>query len=139
MVHTGDTVRLSFAGSSEEVGETIDSIVQENGSYTVTIWLEPGVAKGRTEGTMEVTSTSEIYDYVVPRQAIHNDGSICVYVLEEKNGILGTELSIRSMTVRLIDENEDNAAIADELLTDDLKIVTESDKELSNGAAVMEY
>lgn len=139
MVHTGDTVRLSFSGSSEEVGETIDSIVQENGSYTVTVWLEPGVAKGRTEGTMEVTSTSEIYDYVVPRQAIHNDGSNCIYVLEERNGILGTELSIRSMTVRLVDENEDNAAIADELLAGDLKIVTESDKELANGAAVVLY
>lgn len=139
MVHTGDTVRLKFAGSSEEVGETIDSIVQENGSYTVTIWLEPGVAKGRTEGTMEVTYTSQVYDYVVPKQALHNDGSNCVYVLEEKNGILGTELSIRSLTVRLLDENDDNAAIADELLTSDMKIVTESSKELSNGAAVVEY
>ncbi|MCM1121502.1 MAG: biotin/lipoyl-binding protein [Eubacterium sp.] len=139
MVHTGDTVRLKFAGSSEETSETIDSIVQENGSYTVTIWLEPGTAKGRTEGTMEVTYTSQVYDYVVPRQAVHNDGGNCIYVLEEKNGILGTELSIRSMTVRLLDENDDNAAIADELLTGDLKIVTESDKELVNGAAVMEY
>lgn len=139
MVHTGDTVRISFAGTSEEVNETIDSIVQENGSYTVTIWLEPGVAKGRTEGSMELTSTSEIYDFVIPKKALHNDGGNCIYVLEEKNGILGTELSIRSMTVRLLDENEDNAAIADELLTNDMKIVTESDKELSNGMAVMEY
>ena len=139
MVHTGDTVKLSFPGSSEEVGETIDSIVQENGSYTVTIWLEPAVAVGRTEGIMELTSTSEIYDFVVPRQAVHNDGGNCVYVLEEKKGILGTELSITSMTVRLLDENEDNAAIADELLTSDMKIVTQSSKELSNGTAVMEY
>lgn len=139
MVHTGDTVKISFPGTSEEVSETIDSIVQENGSYTVTIWLEPEVAMGRTEGIMELTSTSEIYDFVVPKQALHNDGGNCVYVLEERNGILGTELSIRSMTVRLIDENEDNAAIADELLTSDMKIVTQSSKELSNGAAVMEY
>ena len=43
------------------------------------------------------------------------------------------------MTVRLLDENEDNAAIADELLTSDMKIVTQSSKELSNGTAVMEY
>lgn len=88
MVHTGDTVKLSFPGSSEEVGETIDSIVQENGSYTVTIWLEPAVAVGRTEGIMELTSTSEIYDFVVPRQAVHNDGGNCVYVLEEKKVFL---------------------------------------------------
>lgn len=139
MVHTGDTVHLSFAGSSEEVSEAIDSIVQENGSYTVTIWLEPGVAQGSTEGTMEVTSTSQVYDYVIPRQALRDDGGNCVYVLEERNGILGTELSIRSLTVRLLDENEDNAAIADELLDGDMKIVTESDKELSNGAAVLLY
>ena len=139
MVHTGDSVRLSFPGSSEEVSETIDSIVQESGSYRVSIRLEPGVGQGRTEAVMEVTSTSEIYDYVVPLKALHNEGGNCVYVLEEKSGILGTELSVRSLTVRLLDQNEDYAAIADELLTGDIKIVTESDKELSNGVAVKEW
>ena len=86
-----------------------------------------------------MTSTSEIYDYVVPLKALHNEGGNCVYVLEEKNGILGTELSVRSLTVRLLEQNEDYAAIADELLTGDIKIVTESDKELSNGIAVKEW
>ncbi|MDE7246399.1 MAG: hypothetical protein K2N43_00780 [Lachnospiraceae bacterium] len=138
-IHTGDSVRLSFPGSSEEVTETIDSIVQESGSYRVTIRLEPGVGQGRTEAVMEVTSTSEIYDYVVPLKALHNEGGNCVYVLEEKNGILGTELSVRSLTVRLLDQNEDYAAIADELLSADMKIVTESDKELANGIAVKEW
>ncbi len=138
-VHTGDTVRLTFPGSAEEVGETIDSIVQENGSYTVTVRLEPGVARGRTEGVMELVSTSEIYDFVVPVRALHNDGGNVVYVLEEKEGILGTELSVRSMTVRLLDKNEDYAAVADELLTGDIKVVTECDKELENGMAVKEW
>lgn len=139
MLHTGDSVHLSFPGSSEEVGETVDSIVQENGAYTVKIYLEPGVAKGRTEGVMEVTSTSEIYDYVVPVKALHNEGGNCVYVLEEKDGILGTQITVRSLTVRLLDKNEDYAAIADDLLGEDVKIVTESDKELANGIAVKEW
>ncbi len=139
MLHTGDSVHLSFPGSSEEVGETVDSIVQENGAYTVKIYLEPGVAKGRTEGVMEVTSTSEIYDYVVPVKALHNEGGNCVYVLEEKDGILGTQITVRSLTVRLLDKNEDYAAIADDLLGADVKIVTESDKELTNGIAVKEW
>lgn len=139
MVHTGDTVQLTFPGSVEEVGETIDSIVQENGGYTVTIRLEPGVASGRTEGVMELNYTSEIYDYVVPARALHNDGGNAIYVLEEKEGILGTELSVRSMTVRLLDKNEDYAAVADELLSGDIKVVTECDRELENGAAVKEW
>lgn len=139
MVHTGDTVQLTFPGSAEEVGETIDSIVQENGGYTVTIRLEPGVASGRTEGVMELNYTSEIYDYVVPARALHNDGGNAIYVLEEKEGILGTELSVRSMTVRLLDKNEDYAAVADELLSGDIKVVTECDRELENGAAVKEW
>lgn len=88
---------------------------------------------------MEVTSTSEIYDYVVPLKALHDEGGKCVYVLEEKKGILGTEISVRSLTVRLLDQNEDFAAIADELLSGDMKIVTESDKELENGTAVKEW
>lgn len=139
MVHTGDTVHLTFPGSAEEVGETIDSIVQENGSYTVTVRLEPGVARGRAEGVMELVSTSEIYDFVVPVKALHNDGGNVLYVLEEKEGILGTELSVRSMTVRLLDKNENYAAVVDELLSGDMKVVTECDKELENGIAVKEW
>lgn len=136
-VHTGDSVRLSFPGSSEEAAETIDSIVQENGGYTVTVWLEPGVAQGRTEGVMEVTSTSEVYNFVVPKQALHNDGNTnYVYILEEKEGILGTEMSVRSLTVRLLDENEDKVAVMDDLLQSDMKIVVDSDRELENGIAV---
>lgn len=139
MVHTGDSVHLSFPGTSEEVAETIDSIVQESGSYRITIRLEPGVGQGRTEAVMEVTSTSEIYDYVIPLRALHNEGGNCIYVLEEKNGILGTELSVRSLTVRVLDQNEDYAAIADDLLSSDIKIVTESDRELANGVSVKEW
>lgn len=139
MLHTGDHVRLRFSGSSEEAAETVDSIVQENGAYTVKIYLDAGVGRGCTEGIMEVTSTSEIYDYVVPLKALHDEGGKCVYVLEEKKGILGTEISVRSLTVRLLDQNEDFAAIADELLSGDMKIVTESDKELENGIAVKEW
>lgn len=139
LVHTGDSVKVSFPGSSEEVSETIDSIVQESGGYRVTIRLEPGVGQGRTEAVMEAVSTSEIYDYVIPLQALHNESGNCIYVLEEKNGILGTELNVRSLTVRLLEQNEDYAAIADELLSVDTKIVTESDRELSNGIAVKEW
>ncbi len=137
-VHTGDTVQLTFPGSAREVSGMIDSIVQENGSYTVTIRLAPGVAAGCTEGVMELDSTSEIYDFVIPIKALHNDGGNTIYVLEEKEGILGTELSVRSMTVRLLDRNEEYAAIADELLSGDLKVVTDCDRELKNGVAVKE-
>lgn len=139
MLHTGDSVRLRFPGSAEEASETVDSIVQENGAYTVKIYLDAGTGRGRTEGVMEVTSTSEIYEYVVPLKALRDEGGKCVYVLEEKNGILGTQISARSLTVRLLDQNEDYAAIADELLAGDMKIVTECDKELENGIAVKEW
>lgn len=138
-VHTGDTVQLIFPGSAGETGETIDSIVQESGSYAVTIRLEPGVAAGCTEGVMELNSTSEIYDFVVPVKALRNDGGNAIYILEEKQGILGTELGIRSMTVRLLDKNEDYAAITDDLLSGDIKVVTECDQELENGMAVKEW
>lgn len=90
------------------------------------------------EGVMELDSTSEIYDFVIPIKALHNDGGNTIYVLEEKEGILGTELSVRSMTVRLLDRNEEYAAIADELLSGDLKVVTDCDRELKNGRAVKE-
>ena len=62
-----------------------------------------------------------------------------IYVVEEKNGILGTELCVRKLQVRLLDGNEDKAAVMDDLLESDMKVVVESDGELGNGAAVMEF
>lgn len=139
MVHTGDTVRITFPGSAEETNGTIDSVVQEGGGYVVTVRLAAGVGLGFTEGVMELDSTSEIYEYVVPARALHNEGSNVIYILEEKAGILGTELRVRSITVRLLDRNEEQAAVADELLSGDIKVVTECDKELENGMAVKEW
>ena len=75
----------------------------------------------------------------MPVRALHNDGSNAVYILEEKEGILGTELSVRSLTVRLLEQNEEYAAVADELMSDDMKIVTDCDKELRNGDVVKEW
>lgn len=140
MVHTGDSVRISFPGSSEEVTEIIDSVVQENGSYTVTVWLEPGVAQGRTEGVMSLSVTSEVYDFVIPGQALHNDGDTnFIYILEGKAGILGTQLTARRLVVRLLDRNENRAAIAEDILQSDMMIVTDSDKTLENGITVREW
>lgn len=140
MVHTGDSVRISFPGSAEEVTETIDSIVQENGSYTVTVWLNPGVAQGRTEGIMDLSVTSEVYDFVIPKQALHNDGDTnYIYILEENAGILGTQLTARRLVVRLLDRNENRAAIAEDILQSNMMIVTDSDKNLENGIAVKEW
>ena len=140
MVHTGDSVRINFPGSSEEVMEIIDSVVQENGSYTVTVWLEPGVAQGRTEGVMNLSVTSEVYDFVIPGQALHSDGDTnFIYILEEKAGILGTQLTARRLVVRLLDRNENRAAIAEDILQSDMMIVTDSDKALENGVTVREW
>ena len=140
MVHTGDNVRISFPGSSEEAAETIDSIVQENGSYSVTVWLDADVAQGKTEGIMELNVTSEVYDFVIPGQALHNDGDTnYIYIMEESAGILGTEFTVRRLVVRLLDQNEDRAAIAEDILQSDMMIVTDSDKALENGIAVREW
>ncbi len=140
LVHTGDSVRIRFPGSSQETTETVDSIVQEGGDYVVTVRLEPGAAQGQTEGVMSVSVTSQAYDFVIPRKALHSEGGICyIYVLEEKTGILGTELTARRQTVGLEEQNEDMAAISDSTLQSDMMIVTDSDKELENGIAVMEW
>lgn len=140
MVHTGDSVHISFPGSSEEAAETIDSIVQQNGSYSVTVWLDAGVAQGKTEAIMELNVTSEIYDYVIPRQALHSDGDTnFIYIIEESAGILGTQLTARRLVVRLLDQNEDRAAIAEDILQSDMMIVTDSDKALENGIVVREW
>lgn len=138
-VHIGDRVTIRFSGNQEEISDTVDWIEEKDGGYLLTVWLEPGAGQGQTEGSMEINYVSQIYDSVIGIEALRNDGNMnFIYIMEEKQGILGTELSVRKLDIRVLEKSSEQAAIAEELLDGDTKIVTDSDKELQDGCTVRE-
>lgn len=138
-IHVGDNAEIKFFGSKQTVSGTIDWIEEKNGAYQASVWLEPGEGQGETEGSMKVTYSSPVYDYVIPIQALHSNGDRCfVYVLREKEGILGTELSVRKMDVRVLEKSPDKAAVFEEILDSQTRIVTDSTKDLKDGDSVRE-
>lgn len=139
LVHIGDSVTIKFSGSKKEVSGKIDWLEEENGSYRATVWLQPGEGQGELEGTLSLEYTSQAYDYIIPIEALHKETERCsVYVLKEKEGILGTELVAGQVEVRLLEESPDYAAIAEEVLESGMKIITDSSREISDGAVVRE-
>lgn len=140
LVHVGDQVTITFARSRKETESVIDWIEEQNGSYLVRGRLQDMEGQGELEGTMEIFYTSPVYDYVIPQEALHTEGEerCCVYLLKEKNGILGTELSVEKCDVRVLEQSETHAAIMEEVLGKDTKIIVSSDKELVDGMTVRE-
>ncbi len=138
-VYAGSEVALTFSKSGEEVRGKIDRIDQEGGVYTATVYLEPGIGMQETEAVMTCEADSQVYDTVVSAEAVYSSAiGLCVYVAEDREGILGTELSVRQIPVQVLAKNESRAAISSQLLEADHEIVVDSTKELHNGAAVME-
>lgn len=139
LVHIGDSVSVKFAGSKKECEGAIDWLEEENGSYRAMVHLPKGEGQGEIEAAMTLKYTSQVYDYVIPIGALHKEEDrYCIYVLKEKEGILGTELSAKKLDVRLLEQSPDQAAVAEELLEDGMKIITDSSQELKDGVTVRE-
>lgn len=137
----GDKVSLQCKAS---LGETrrFDGIVcyQENrsGQYLLRIEADvSGLPAGQTV-SMNYSCSSESYDMVIPISALHGDisSTYYVYVVEEVEGILGTEHRTRKITVTVLEKNGGYAAIRSAALGPDSEIVEHSNKEFAENAAV---
>lgn len=136
----GDKVALQCKSS---LGETrrFDGIVsyQENLSGQHVLRIEAdvsGLPAGQTV-SMSYSCSSESYEMVVPISALYeNMGSAYVYVVEEVEGILGTEYRTRRVSVTVLEKNDGYAAISGAALGSDSGIVQRSNKELGENAAV---
>ena len=71
--------------------------------------------------------------------ALHSDGgSDYVMLVEEQATILGTELTVRKRKVKILDRDEEYAALEDGTLTDEERFVAEADREIKDRERVRE-
>lgn len=138
-VGLNDKVSLKLDGSSREKDATIDYLAESvsvPGNYEAYVNLPEGTGMPGLSGTMSRSESGEKHSVCVTPQAVHReDVRNYVYVVKERDGILGKEYYVEQINVRVLDENDHWVAVEGELDGDSV-IISSSTKEVKNGDVV---
>ncbi len=140
-VSKGSPVKLKAFGSKDAISDYAISNVtaneQDGSMLDLTIDLPEGVFEPGIMVDAEIVPKSENYSSIVPLQAVDEDqNGYYVLVLQEEQGVLGTELVVRRLNVEILDKNDTNAALEEGLLTRDQEIVSISTRMIQDGSRV---
>lgn len=134
-----DKVTLDLGNGTSVEGlkiQSIDVSQEDKNSYELTVSIPAKVKKIGTIATLKVEKASKKYDTCVPLTALHSDGDkYYVYVINEKDTILGTETAVDKVQVEILDKNNEQVAI-DGTFSWDQKFVLTSSKTLRDGDRV---
>ena len=137
-VGLNDTISLKLDGSREKE-LSVDYLAESSsvpGSYEIYIDLPEGMGVPGLSGTMSRSEQGEKYSCCVTPESVHKEGiRNYVYVVKERDGILGKEYYAEQVTVRIQDENDIWVAVEGTLDGDSL-IISSSTKEVKNGDVV---
>ena len=138
-VGLNDTVELKLDGSRKGKEAVIDYLAESStapGSYDVYINLPEGTGVPGMSGTMSRTESGEKHSCCVTPAAVHkSDNRSFVYVVREREGILGMEYYAEQVNVTVVDENENWTALEAPLDKED-RIINSSTKEIKNGEII---
>lgn len=134
-------VNIKASGSKEKITDYTVSNVAVNETdkelLDVTIDLPEGILEPGTSAEVEIVQKSENYSAVIPLEALHEENNgYYVLVLYEEQGVMGTELVAKSLSVEVQDKNSTYAALADGLLTSEQEIISSSSKSIGEGSKV---
>ena len=134
-----DKVTLDLGNGTTVEGLTVQSIdvsAEDKNSYELTVSIPAKVKKLGSIATLKVEKASKKYDTCVPLGALHSDGDkYYVYVINEKDTILGTETAVDKAQVDILDKNNEQAAIEGSFSWGQQFVLTSS-KTLRNGDRV---
>ena len=139
-VGLNDKVSLKLDGSSREKEASVDYLSESDtmpGSYEIYINLPEGSGMPGLSGTMKHTETGEKYSCCLSPMAVHTDNNnrSFVYVVKEREGILGMEYYVEEVNVRILDQN-DNWVAVEGALDSESQIIVSATKEIKNGEIV---
>ncbi len=137
-----DPVTLKFEGNSKGIDGTVDYLAEsENapGNYEVIINLPEGAGTPGLSGTLTHSEQGEKYACCIEPAALYKtDTRNYVYVLKEREGILGMEYYAEEINVKILDENENYVAV-EGAIDGESQIILSATKELKNGDTVRIY
>lgn len=138
-VSLNDKVGLKLDGSSKESDASVDYLAESEtmpGSYDIYINLPEGTGTPGLSGVMKRTETGDKYPNCLPPAAVHTVNTRSyVYVVKEREGILGMEYYVEELNVKILDENESWVAV-EGALDSESQVITSATKEVQNGTIV---
>lgn len=137
-VNLGDDVKLELDGR-RKIDVKVDYLEEnENmpGSYTAIIKLPEETGVPGLSGKLSCSKVGERQPLCISIMALHseNDRSF-VYVVNEREGILGKEYYVEEINVSVVDKNDKFAAIEGAVTSDSL-IIESATKEVKKGDVV---
>lgn len=108
------------------------------GSFYARMLLPEGVGTIGQNGIFTLNVQSESFSCCIPADALYKDGNqrSFVYVLEETNTILGTELAARKRVVNVLDSNERYAAVEPGAIGETDRIIETATEKFEDGDVV---
>ena len=139
-ISLGDQVLVSLEGKSKELEEKVDYLAASELSpekYEAFITLPEGTGIPGLSGTVSRSESGEKYRLCIPTVAVHSENNRnYVYVLKEREGILGQEYYVDEINVSVIDKNDNWAAIEEGTVDKESKIILSATKEGKTGERV---
>ena len=138
-VGLNDKVSLKLDGSSKETDVNVDYLAESEtapGNYEVYINLPEGVGMPGHSGGMKHTETGEKHHCCISPAALHEEQTrTYVYVVKEREGILGMEYYVEEVNVKVIDKNENWVAV-EGALDGESQVIVSSTIAVQNGDIV---
>ncbi|ODM01985.1 hypothetical protein [Eisenbergiella tayi] len=140
-VNLGAEAEITLGNSSNMIKATVDYLTEMEtspGSFTALVTLPEGTGTIGQSGMFRVTQQLEMYNYCIPVDALHMDENQrnFVYVLGERSGFLGAELTAEKLMVDVLDKNDKYAALAGGVVDGNSRIICTADREISDGDPV---
>lgn len=142
----GDDAVIKLDGTGKETEVIIDYIFESQtmpGNYETFISLPDDESSGSGKwipglsGVLKRAERGEKYRCCISPLAIYETKNrTFVYVLKQREGILGEEYYVEEINVKVLDENENWAAIETGALDENSRVITYSDREIAKGDVV---
>lgn len=137
-VNLDDDVKLKL-GERKELNAKVDYLAEnENapGIYTAVLQLPEETGTPGQSGTMICAKAGEKQPYCIPLMALHEEQTKSyVYVVGEREGILGMEYYVEEINVSVVDKNDKFAAV-EGAVTQESQIIQSADKEIKRGDVI---
>ena len=140
-INTGCRAEIKAFGKAEKICDyTVSEIAENKEDSTlldVRIDLPEGVLEAGASAEVTLLSNSESFAATLPVEALHEEsGGYYVLVLEEVQGVLGAELTVRRLDVAVPDKNGALAAVEEGVLSGEQEVVCSSSRMLREGDRV---
>ncbi len=138
----GDEVTVKLDGVSGKMDMVIDYFSESQqmpGSFETLMNLPEDTGVPGLSGTLTYSNIGEKYGCCIPSGIVIEDeshGRNYVYVVREREGILGKEYYVEEANVKILDRNEEWVAVENGTLDSDSEIISYSDKEFDRGDVV---